>query len=195
MNVLSIDIDYVFAPGIAEYDDDVLGSRQPLAEQLKQLTKLGHTPEISKVLLEQIASALKVCSIETPYHVIDHHHDILGLISDNAKSTVYNFDHHHDVSYGSWHDNGKLDEGNWVSFALEAKKVHKYHWIRNSSSENLDPRYKTAAITEHILANDAQEFIDNLPEVDIIVFCCSPHWTFDLGRIIIEELIFGWQNA
>jgi hypothetical protein len=196
INILSIDIDYAYAPSISLYDDDVTGSRICFDEQMKLLYKAGFDKAlVNKQLLEQISQLLADCNRSTPHSKIQHHHEILELLPASENYTIYNIDHHHDVSYDDWHDEGQLDEGNWVEYAFENTNLKEYIWIRNQTSENLHQRHSRPEIKEIILAKDHPNNALYFPKFDHIIFCSSPHWTFGSGEIIIDELIAGWQNV
>ena len=189
-SVLSIDIDYVFSPGIESYDDYVTGSRIPLLEELKYLQRLGYEPRISEEKTLQISKAMANVNCEVPCHVITHHHEILRFLP-NKPFEIFNFDHHHDIFYSGWHDKNVLDEGNWVFSLNENENFKKYTWIRNQESEDA-PKTDLNFVFEEVIIGEADIV---LPEFNLIVLCSSPHWTFDLGNIIIERLLTDWNDA
>tara|TARA_B100000212_G_scaffold332245_1_gene300306 strand:- start:188 stop:772 length:585 start_codon:yes stop_codon:yes gene_type:complete len=189
-SVLSIDVDYVFSPGIESYDDYVTGSRVPLLEELKYLQRLGYEPRISNEKILQLSKAMAKVSRDVPCHVITHHHEILKYLP-NQPFQIFNFDHHHDIFYDGWHDKNVLDEGNWVYNLNENENFKKYTWIRNEESEEA-PKTGLNFVFEEVIMGENDVV---MPEFSLITLCSSPHWTFDLGNIIIERLLTDWNDA
>ena len=187
MNVLSIEIDYAFSPTISVYDDFVEGSRISLAEQDKifQQNRLP-IPEINQEKLQLLKDVMRMSVPgSSPVIIADHHHQILDFLPVEKKFSVVNFDHHHDVYYPGWHSIDKLDEGNWVYF-LKNSNMISYTWVRNSDSEDLPNEVADLPfeVVEKYKVN-----VDSLPKFDIVFCCSSPHWTGQLGKKYLLDVI------
>ena len=103
--ILSIDLDFVFSPLIAQYDDFVEGSRISLDEHRRvreqvNLSSPTVNPDKIAYLREFIAAAHSQGSATV--HYIEHHHEIVPILDGLTSVRIINVDHHHDVLYPGW---------------------------------------------------------------------------------------------
>ena len=175
LSILSIDFDYAFSPVISTYDDFIEGSRISLEEQRAIITqKKLPRPQVNPQKLLYLQKIYKQAQNQGCQSIATglHHHEILQHL-DGDGFHIINIDHHHDIFYPGWHDISVLDEGNWVHWLAKQGKLESYTWVRNSDSENLDP---SVSIQFPYVET---EWLDpvNLPPIDSIFLCSSPHWT------------------
>ena len=172
--VLSIDLDYAFSPVIALYDDFIEGSRVSLAEQQAILERHNAPkPQLNPAKIQYLQQVFAQAQKEAPTIVeACHHHEIVPHLRGDELQMI-NIDHHHDIFYPGWHESGVLDEGNWVYWLAQQKRLKSYLWIRNDDSEDVDP---TVPID---FPYREQAWIDpeRLPPIELIFLCTSPHWT------------------
>ncbi len=186
MNVLTIDIDYAFSPSISIYDDYVIGSRISFESQKSILNeeKLPE-PKLNIEKFNDIKKVLNYARPNAPVISIEHHHEILDYIPKKIKVSLQNIDHHHDIFYPDWHDLDQLDEGNWVYHLSKTNQLEKYTWFKNNDSEPfcncIDLNFDFSQYLE------IKEKYILMP--DIIILCSSPHWTYDVDNLLIEELL------
>jgi len=184
LNILSIDIDYAFSPGIEDYDDHIIGSRISLLEQKKINRKLElPIPKINIVKLKYLKALFNARKQNAPVIIITHHHQILEYLPNNPFH-LYNVDHHHDIFYPGWHDIKKIDEGNWLSH-VDRNLMMSYTWIRNETSENVEESVNVPFNYRELIKPN----VNNLPKFDCVYICTSPHWTGDLNYSHVLKII------
>ena len=192
MNILTIDIDYVFSPHISAYDDYVIGSKITIEEQKKILYDQGFkNPKINEKKFKNLKKIFNgIFKSKIPIKVIQHHHEAIQYISKKEEIILQNIDHHHDIYYPGWHELENLDEGNWVYHLSKSHNLKRYDWFKNNDSEifcncislNFDFVQYLELKSNYIL------------EPDIVILCSSPHWTYDDKNLIIDKLLEGLKN-
>ena len=192
MNVLTIDIDYVFSPYISTYDDYVIGSRITIHEQKKILLNHGfENPKINEKKFKNLKNIFKnIFKSSIPIKLIQHHHEAIKYIPKKEEIILQNIDHHHDIYYPDWHELDKLDEGNWIYHLSKSHNLKRYDWFKNNDSE---PYCNCISLNFDFI-----EYLELKSKYvlnpDIIILCSSPHWTYDEKNLIIDTLIGGFKN-
>lgn len=174
MNILSVDIDFLFRDMnlIQKYFDvDLSPIRSWKVVNWKTKGKkfepdAGSAKFLNILINKSLHSGTKVVRIE-------EHNEIIKVLEENncVDSDVYNVDYHHDISYSN-DNNDKLTIENWVTKGRDLGLIKKYNWICQDDS----CRCEHGAIN-HTMTSWKDLDFDYVPKMDLIVLCTSRHFT------------------
>ena len=141
------------------------------------------TPKINPEKMKYLKNIFNLRKEDAPLIIIKHHHQILRYLP-REPFHLYNVDHHHDIYYPGWHELEKLDEGNWLSH-IDCDLIESYTWIRNETSEDIDPAIHVPFVHRQKINPDISIF----PQFDLVIICISPHWTGELDFNSVVRII------
>lgn len=173
MNVLSIDIDFLFTE-MREYhkyiNEDIAPDKAWKCIKLIK-PELSYMPDKKsfKFLMDLLSSKCKN-SVKT--FLIQEHDEIIKVLRDNnlKEVSMYNIDYHHDLTYTASIED--LNISNWVVHGRHQNLIKDYAWIKQDDSDMCQYRpfkYKQDSWKD---IN-----VDLLPEFDYVIFCVSKHYT------------------
>lgn len=173
MNILSIDIDFLFTE-MKEYhkyiNEDVAPSK---AWECIKIIKPELTFKPDKKSFAWLLEVLeKKCKNSKDTFLIEEHDQIVGILKELKceDASMYNIDYHHDLTYTG--EISDLNISNWVVHSRHMNLIKEYNWIKQDDSDMCQYRpfkYK----------QDSWKDIDPdvLPEFDYVIFCVSKHYT------------------
>jgi len=211
-NVLSVDIDYIMAPCIQLYNDmsGQISSSFNAEEFWCKVQKerylneyLHYDVDKFNFIKKLLFKSCKNISKENIYFGKEHDSILTFLCQDKEKKdyqfNVFNVDHHHDIFYGN-NQRSEVERfnfatlSNWVWYLFTNKKLNRYYWINNESSqlEIEDDKVLCHLPFERMnyFYNKENELLD--VEFDYVYFCKSerffPLKFYDLYYSIIDEI-------
>ena len=173
MNVLSIDIDFLFTDMsiIQKYMDVDLKPYQSwkVIEWKSGIKNFEPCRESYNFLS---ALLIKVLKKDTVISRIKEHDEIIKVFEKESvkKANVFNVDYHHDVSYGNTDD--ELNIENWVLFGKKKGMIDKYNWITQ-----VDAKPCQHSVMKFNSSDWRDIDLDKIPKMDLIVLCTSHHFT------------------
>tara|TARA_B100001123_G_scaffold448818_1_gene611521 strand:- start:5987 stop:6568 length:582 start_codon:yes stop_codon:yes gene_type:complete len=137
MQVLALDLSYVMAPSISEYDSFPCSTR---ISPEKHWDAIRHSTGKDRFAfsLERLGELIRVFSKalknieQDQIHWVMHQSDVLPVLVSCDHLTIHNIDHHHDIESQS------LDMAGWVHELDRQKLVDEYTWWRNRNSKNIN---------------------------------------------------------
>lgn len=196
MNVVSIDFDIIMEPDINFYNNWVADNTgiNDYIKEYKILENLKANLYIYEYLTRFLIQTIK--TIESNKIFFIESHETITKLIDESSFNLYNIDHHHDIYYDDKNITLPLLDctcGNWIKFLMDAKKIKKYTWIKNSNSDEPDGdvakyyKHEQKILQETNLTKIAED-------IDILIICRSPEWVpeyyfplFDAWIAICEE--------
>ncbi|MGL5088754.1 MAG: hypothetical protein ACRC0Y_08905 [Fusobacteriaceae bacterium] len=173
MNVLSIDIDFLFTDmkRIQEcFDLDLSPERSWKVVEWKNENKKFEVCSKSAKFLNNVLKE-KVTGTTIVETITEHDEIIKVLEKHNCEdSYMINIDYHHDISYEG--DDKELNIENWVLHARKNNLVGKYSWICQDDSEKC---LSSTILYDCCSWKDVG--IENIPKIDLVVLCTSKHFT------------------
>lgn len=185
MNILSIDIDFLFMDMNLiqkNFDTDLTPSQSWQVVKWKtKKDKFNYDESSYNFLLEILSSKIKK---DTKIFKIWEHDKIVPLLENEKvkNSTVFNIDYHHDISYDN--DDTELTIENWVTHCKRKKILEKYNWITQ-----FDAKPCVCSMLTHSRIDWENVDVEKLPEFDIIIVCVSKHFTPKEHWELADELI------
>ena len=203
--VLSIDMDYIVPDCIQLYND--LAGLSNMREgcywdNVKRERNLEKFLSYDEKQYELVRELVKknAPNIRTENIMFALEHDmILELLCDVPEKKdelleVYNLDHHHDIYYGA-EENYQVEHyqvaniGDWVYYLGFNKKLYKYNWLRNYSSDRFDDELQ-AGLDFIVTQDKLIESPDKILEIDFdyLFVCKSEEYLPDNFWHLFEEL-------
>lgn len=178
--VLSIDFDYIMAPCIQEYNNNI-NSNNIFAERKYTFSNLKCDFEYDKEKLDWLKSLIKQLGPNrTKAYVINDHSEVATALTNeynlndyNPPYQVINIDHHHDLGYRFAFD--ECNCANWAQYLINIGVMDKYIWVRNNNSDIVIPE-EHSLCPGMIQTLSQEEFVLDPNKIDIFVLCLSYPW-------------------
>lgn len=189
--ILTIDFDIIMSPSIQLYND-LVGDNKGVNKIIKQYPLLEYTMTADFFIYEAITRELVKLFKRIPsndVYFISEHHNLIPLVKDINKFSLFNIDHHHDLGYNKTTPTTKIlrpECGNWVKYLGDKEKLNKYIWVCNDNSDMPPSNLHKAYLTEPI---NIKEFnFDSIQDIRKLIICNSPQWI----PANIQALFMAW---
>lgn len=173
MNVLSIDIDFLFTE-MRKYHKFINEDIEPeKAWECMKIIKPELTFKPDGNTTKWLLNVLKIkCKEAKETFLIEEHDQIVPILRELKcnQATMYNIDYHHDITYEA--SITDLDISNWVLHSRHENLIKDYKWIKQDDSDMCGFRAFT-------YQQDSWKDVDVniLPNFDYVIFCVSKHYT------------------
>lgn len=177
-NILSIDIDILFSDHLyfqSHMHNDLTPKQSwTIIKWYNELEKTNLNFDYDEKCLEKVLKIIFTKCKKAKVKSIKEHDEIIKVLEENdvKDSNVFNLDAHHDITYGS--DDRELNIENWVLHGIKNGIIKDYTWIcRPDSKCPTTPVYYGIKVLDTM----DDEYINKMPEFDLVVICTSKHFT------------------